>query len=488
MTNKIITEGITFDDVLLIPGFSEVLPSNVSLKTSITKNIQLNIPIISAAMDTVTEANMAISIAREGGIGIIHKNMSIEDQALHVQKVKRNENGIIKNPITLLKTNTIEEAKAIMERYKISGLLIVDEKKKLQGILTNRDLRYNKTKNQIIDEIMTKENLITTLDKHISIDVATSLLAKNKVEKLPIVDAQGIVKGLITMKDIKNLSEYPNACKDAEGRLKVGAAVGIGPDSEERISELIKWGVDILVIDSAHGHSKSILELVKATRKKFPKLDIMAGNVVTGEGAKALIDAGVSSVKVGIGPGSICTTRIIAGVGMPQISAVHDVYQMCKKHKVSVIADGGIKFSGDIVKALAAGADAVMVGNLVAGTEESPGDDFIYEGRKFKSYVGMGSISAMKRGSKDRYFQDDIRKLVPEGIEGMVPYKGHLKEVVHQLCGGIRSGMGYCGTATIELLKKNGKFVKITSAGLKESHTHSVTLTKESPNYSKYSH
>ena len=484
MNGKILKEAITFDDVLLVPAKSDVLPHEVSLKTKLTKDIELNVPIISAAMDTVTESDLAIAIAREGGIGFIHKNMSIEEQAAEVDRVKRNESGMIRNPITLTKESTVEVAQEIMKRYKISGLPVVEKDGSLLGIVTNRDLKYRTNKNQLVSEIMTKENLVTA-PVGITLDEAKEILLEKRIEKLPIVDENKKLKGLITIKDIDNMVEYPNACKDSHGRLRVGGAVGVAEDTLERVEALVKAGVDIITVDSAHGHSKGVIEQIRKIREKFPELNIVGGNIVTAQAAKELVEAGANAVKVGIGPGSICTTRVIAGVGVPQLTAINDVYQVCKEMGIPVIADGGIKMSGDIVKALASGADCVMLGGILAGTEEAPGEEVIYEGRKYKVYVGMGSIAAMKRGSKDRYFQKDNNnnKLVPEGIEGRVSYKGRLKDVIFQLCGGIRAGMGYCGTGTIELLKANGKFVKITGAGLKESHPHDISITKEAPNY-----
>ncbi len=486
LNGKIIKEAITFDDVLLVPQKSEVIPSDVSLKTFLTKNITLNIPILSAAMDTVTESNLAIAIARQGGIGFIHKNMSIEDQALEIDKVKRNESGMISNPITLNSNSTLFEANEIMRRYRISGLPIVDADNRLLGIITNRDLKYRDNLDVSVESIMTKENLITS-SVGTSLDEAKTILLENRIEKLPIVDDNFTLKGLITIKDIDNAIEYPNACKDSKGRLRVGAAVGIGADTLDRVDALVKSNVDILTVDSAHGHSIGVINTIKDIKSKFPNLDVIGGNIVTAEAARDLIEAGADAIKVGVGPGSICTTRVVAGVGVPQISAINDVYEYCRGKGVGVIGDGGIKLSGDIVKALAAGSNCVMLGGLLAGTEEAPGEEIIFEGRRFKSYVGMGSLAAMKRGSSDRYFQgkSKVQKLVPEGIEGRVPYKGKLEDIIFQLCGGIRSGMGYCGSPTIDNLIANGKFVKITGAGLKESHPHDVNITKEAPNYSK---
>ena len=486
MNGKILKEAITFDDVLLVPARSEVLPHQVSLKTRLTKKITLNVPILSAAMDTVTESDLAIALARQGGIGFIHKNMSIEEQAAEVDRVKRSESGMITNPITLNQESTVMQAEEIMRRYKISGLPVIEEDGKLIGIITNRDIKYRKDMNQLVGEIMTKEKLITA-PVGTTLDEAKEVLLANRIEKLPITDEEGYLKGLITIKDIDNIIQYPNACKDEKGTLRCGAAVGIGPDTLDRVKALVEAGVDIITVDSAHGRSKGVIEMVRKIREAFPDLDLIGGNIVTAEAAKDLVEAGANAVKVGIGPGSICTTRVVAGVGVPQLTAVNDVYEYCKNQGIGVIADGGIKLSGDIVKALAAGADCVMLGGLLAGTKEAPGEEILLEGKKFKSYVGMGSIAAMKRGSKDRYFQTetDAQKLVPEGIEGRIAYKGAVKDVVFQLCGGIRAGMGYCGTPTIERLQVEGRFMKITGAGLLESHPHDITITKEAPNYSK---
>lgn len=484
MNGKIITEAITFDDVLLVPQKSKVTPDKVSLKCRLTAKIALNIPILSAAMDTVTESSLAIALAREGGLGFIHKNMSVEQQAAEVDKVKRNESGMITDPITLTPDSVLADAHAIMTRYKVSGLPVVEADGRLVGMITNRDVKYRKEMDLKVVEVMTKERLITAAEGT-TLEQARELLLANRIEKLPIVDAQGCVKGLITLRDIDNLEAYPNACKDQRGRLRVGAAVGVGPDTLERVQVLVKAGVDIIAVDSAHGHSQGVLETVSQIREAFPSLDIVGGNIVTAEAALDLIAAGATAVKVGVGPGSICTTRVVAGVGVPQLTAVNDVYEVCKSQNVGIIADGGIKYSGDVVKAIAAGADCIMIGSLLAGTHEAPGEEIIYEGRRFKTYMGMGSLAAMKRGSSDRYFQDSSRKLVPEGIEGMVPYKGSLADVVFQLCGGLRAGMGYAGAADIESLQREGKFVKITSAGLKESHPHSVSITNESPNYQR---
>ena len=479
----VISEGLTFDDVLLIPQASEVLPHEVSLKTKVTEKLELNIPIMSAAMDTVTEAVLAIAIAREGGIGFIHKNMTIERQAEEVQKVKRYESGMITNPITLGEDAILQEASSLMKEYKISGLPIVDKAGNLKGIITNRDLKYREDFSMKVTEIMTKENLVTA-PVGTTLEEAKSILLEHRIEKLPIVEGTKL-KGLITIKDIDNIINYPNACKDSHGRLRVGAAVGIGNDTIKRIQALVDAGVDIVTVDSAHGHSRGVVERIKEIRREFPELDLIGGNIVTKEAALALIDAGVNAVKVGVGPGSICTTRVVAGVGVPQITAVMEIADVCKEKSIGLIADGGIKLSGDIVKAIAAGADCVMLGGLLAGTQEAPGEEILYNGRKYKTYAGMGSLAAMKRGSSDRYFQLEsaTEKLVPEGIESMVPFKGALKDTVYQMCGGLRSGMGYCGTPTVKDLKENGKFVRITNAGLKESHPHDVIITKEAPNY-----
>ncbi len=487
LNGKLVQEGLTFDDVLLIPQESYVLPNQVNLETQLTKNIKLNIPIVSAAMDTVTEARLAIALARQGGLGFIHKNMSIEDQAKQVDYVKRSESGMITHPITLQKENTLAEAEDILSKYKISGLPVVTKENVLVGIVTNRDLKYRVLDDTPINDVMTKDKLVTA-PVGTSLDEAKEILLDNRIEKLPIVDDDNKLIGLITIKDIDNVVNYPNACKDSKGRLRCGAAVGVGADTLERVSALVEAGVDVITVDSAHGHSQGVIEAVKNIRKEFPELDIVAGNIVTKEAAKKLIEAGANTVKVGVGPGSICTTRVVAGVGVPQVTAVNDVYEYVKNLDACVIADGGIKYSGDIVKAIAAGANCVMLGSLLAGVKESPGEEVIYQGRRFKTYVGMGSLAAMKRGSSDRYFQKgngEAKKLVPEGIEGRVPYKGELSDTVYQLIGGLRSGMGYCGTKNIDELIKNGMFVKITGAGLKESHPHDVHITKEAPNYTK---
>ena len=482
-----IRTGLTFDDVLLVPQKSEVLPSGVSLRTHLTKRIELNIPIVSAAMDTVTESKMAIAIAREGGLGFIHKNMSIEEQAAEVDLVKRYESGMIANPITLKESSTLLDCDAILKKYRISGLPVVDDDNKLVGIITNRDLKYLTPDETKVRDVMTKDNLVTGRSTT-TLQDAKKILWENRIEKLPIVDDEGHLVGLITSKDIDNVVNYPNACKDARGRLRCGAAVGVGADTMSRVDALVKAGVDIITVDSAHGHSRNVIETVRKIRTAYPELDIVACNIVTKEAAAELIDAGANCVKVGIGPGSICTTRVVAGVGVPQITAVADVAEFCKGKGVCVIADGGIKFSGDIVKALAAGADVVMLGSLLAGCSESPGEEVVFQGRKFKVYVGMGSLAAMKRGSADRYFQAKdtaAKKLVPEGIEGRVAYKGSVSDTIYQLCGGLRSGMGYCGTPDIESLKKDGVFIRITNAGLRESHPHDVDITVEAPNYTK---
>ncbi|MGL5268163.1 MAG: IMP dehydrogenase [Spiroplasma sp.] len=482
LSNKIISEGITFDDVLLVPSYSEVLPNEVNLKTKLTKNIQLNIPILSAAMDTVTESALAIAIARAGGIGVIHKNLTIEEQALEVQKVKRNESGLITNPITIEKLTTVAQAKKIMATYKISGLPVVDENKKLIGIVTNRDLKYFEDFSVPVEKIMTKENLITGNPKT-NFNQAKQILLKHKIEKLPIVDETNTLTGLITTKDIDKTIDYPNACKDNKGRLRVTAAVGIDQDTIKRVDALIQAEVDALVVDSAHGHSKGIIETVKKIKEKYQNIDLIVGNICTAKAAQDLYDAGADCVKIGVGPGSICTTRVIAGVGVPQISAINEIYTWAQDKNITLIADGGIKYSGDIVKAIAAGAHSVMLGNIFAGTEEAPGEEIIANGKKYKTYVGMGSLAAMKRGSSDRYFQKGTTKLIPEGIEARVPFKGKVKDVIFQLVGGLQSGMGYTGSKNIEDLRNKAKFVKITNAGLKESHPHDVEIIKEAPNY-----
>ncbi len=482
-----VRQGLTYDDVLLVPQYSEVVGMQIDLKTHLTKNIVLNIPIVSAAMDTVTESKMAIALAREGGLGFIHKNMPIEDQAHEVDLVKKNESGMITNPIVLKGEHTVKEAAEIMANYKISGLPVVDDNNVLQGIITNRDIKYLKIDDTPVSKVMSKMPIVTA-PQGTTLDEAKEILWDNRIEKLPIVDKENHLIGLLTSKDIDNAKNFPYACKDSHGRLRCGAAVGVGADTIERVRALVAAGVDVITVDSAHGDSKNVINIVKEIRKEFPNLDLIAGNIVTAEAAKHLIDAGVDAVKVGIGPGSICTTRIVAGVGVPQITAVGDVYEYCKSRGICVIADGGIKQSGDIVKALAAGGDCVMLGSMLAGCTEAPGDEVIFSGRKFKVYVGMGSLAAMKRGSADRYFQNkntQTKKLVPEGIEGRVPFKGDLSDTIYQLCGGIRSGMGYCGCKNIPILKENAKFIRITASGLKESHPHDVNITVEAPNYFK---
>ncbi len=483
MQDKIVFEGLTYDDVLLVPQKSDVLPNEVDLSTQLTKKIKLRIPLMSAGMDTVTEAKLAIAIAREGGIGIIHKNMSIDEQALEVDKVKRCEHGVIVDPFFLSAEHRVSDALELMARYRISGVPVTDENKKLVGIITNRDIRFETNKDKSIGEVMTKENLLTA-KAGISMHDAAAILRKHKVEKLPLIDENGILKGLITIKDIEKVIIYPNRATDAGGRLLAGAAVGIGKDMEERVDALVKAGVDCVVLDSAHGHSKNIMIAVKTIKTKYPDLQLIAGNVATAEATRDLIEAGADCVKVGIGPGSICTTRIVAGIGMPQLTAVYECAKEADKYGVPVIADGGVKFSGDLPKAIAAGASVIMIGSLFAGTEESPGELVIFKGRSFKTYRGMGSEAAMEAGSKDRYFQNDTKKFVPEGVEGRVPFRGTLADSIYQLIGGLRAGMGYCGTPTVADLKKNGKFVRITGAGLRESHPHDITITKESPNYS----
>ncbi len=479
---KIIKEGLTFDDVLLVPQASDIIPKDCDLSTELTKGIKLNIPLMSAAMDTVTEARLAIAMAREGGIGIIHKNMSIEEQAVNVDRVKRSEHGVITDPFFLGPDNSVSEAIALMSKYRISGVPIA-EGGKLVGILTNRDLRFENNFSQPIKNIMTKDNLITA-PVGTSLDEAQRILGKHRIEKLPIVDEKGNLKGLITIKDIEKAIQYPNSAKDASGRLLAGAAVGIAANTMERVDELVKAKVDIIAIDTAHGHSAGVVNMVKAVKAKYPNLPVIAGNVATADATEVLIGAGADVVKVGMGPGSICTTRIVAGIGVPQLTAVMDCAERADKFGKKVIADGGIKYSGDIAKAIGGGAAAVMIGSMFAGTLESPGEIEIYQGRSFKVYRGMGSLSAMSCGSTDRYFQEGAKKLVPEGVEGRVPYRGALSDIVFQMCGGIRSGMGYCGMKTIEDLRTKAQFVKITNATLVESHPHDITITKESPNYS----
>ncbi|HYG15583.1 MAG TPA: IMP dehydrogenase [Bacteroidia bacterium] len=484
--DKFLGEALTFDDVLVVPGYSEVLPRDVNTSSQLTRNIRLNIPIVSAAMDTVTESRLAIALAQEGGIGILHKNMSIERQAREVRKVKRSESGMILDPVTLHDDATIGQALDLMKEHKIGGIPVVNAQNKLVGILTNRDLRFERDNSRPVREVMTSENLIT-VPAGTTLQQAESILKDNRIEKLPVVDNDGTLTGLITYKDIIKHSSHPKACKDSLGRLLVGAAVGITADTLERVTALVNAGVDVVIVDTAHGHSHGVIEEVKRVKKAFPKLDVIAGNIATGAAAKALADAGVDGIKVGVGPGSICTTRIIAGIGMPQLSAVMEAAKAVKGLGIPIIADGGIRYSGDVVKALVAGASTIMAGSLFAGVEESPGETIIYEGRKVKSYRGMGSIEAMKEGSKDRYFQDaeeEIAKLVPEGIVGIVPFRGTLREVVYQYVGGLRAGMGYCGAATVEELQ-NARFVRITGAGVRESHPHDITITKEAPNYSR---
>ncbi len=489
VAEKIVMDGLTYDDVLLIPAYSEVLPKEVQLKTKFSRNIELNIPFVTAAMDTVTESSMAIAIAREGGIGVIHKNMSIEEQARQVAIVKRAENGMIYDPVTIRRGSTVQEALSIMAEYHIGGIPVVDDDNHLVGIVTNRDLRFERCLDKSIDQVMTSENLVTTHQKT-NLSEAAEILQENKIEKLPVVDKDNHLIGLITYKDITKAKDKPMACKDDKGRLRVAAGVGVTVDTMERAQALVNAGVDAIVIDTAHGHSIGVIEKLRDVKKSFPSLDVVVGNIATGDAAKFLLKNGADAVKVGIGPGSICTTRVVAGVGVPQLSAIYDVYSALKDTDVPLIADGGLRYSGDIVKALAAGGSSVMIGSLVAGTEESPGDTIIFNGRKFKSYRGMGSLEAMeqKNGSRDRYFQgdvSDIKKLVPEGIAGRVPYKGTVQEVVYQLVGGLRSGMGYCGSASIKQLHK-AKFTRITNAGILESHPHDISITSEAPNYSRH--
>jgi IMP dehydrogenase len=481
--NKFVKEGLTFDDVLLVPAKSEVLPRDVSVKTKLSETLVLNIPIISAGMDTVTEAELAIAMARQGGLGIIHKNMSVEEQAEQVDRVKRSESGVITNPFSLTPDHKVYDAEHLMSKYRISGVPIVDQDHRLVGILTNRDLRFVHDYSTQISTVMTKENLVTA-PVGTTLQDAEGILQQHKIEKLPLVDENYILKGLITIKDIEKAIEFPNAAKDNKGRLLVGAAVGVAKDTLERVAALVAAGTDVITVDTAHGHSKGVIETVRQLRNMYPDLNIIAGNVATGAATKELIEAGANIIKVGIGPGSICTTRVVAGIGVPQITAVYDCATVAKEYNISIIADGGIKYSGEIPKAIAAGAQAVMLGSLLAGVSESPGEFEIFQGRRFKVYRGMGSIGAMKAGSKDRYFQENEQKLVPEGIEGRVPYKGPLADSLHQLVGGLRAGMGYCGTPTIEDLIQNAQFVRITGAGLRESHPHDVQITKEAPNYS----
>jgi IMP dehydrogenase len=483
--NKIVGEALTYDDVLLVPNHSTVLPRDVSVRTHLTRHIAMNIPLLSAAMDTVTESAMAIAMAREGGIGILHKNMPIASQAEEVDRVKRSESGMILQPVTVKATQKVRDVLLLMNKYKISGIPVVDDGQRLIGIITNRDLRFDPDEDQLVSAIMTSENLITA-PVGTDLEQAKQLLMKYKIEKLPVVDKQGVLKGLITFKDILKKIRHPMACKDKHGRLRVGAAVGVTGETADRVTALAKAGVDLVVVDTAHGHSQGVLDTVKLLKKRFPELDMIAGNVGTGEGTRALIRAGVDAVKVGIGPGSICTTRVIAGVGVPQVTAIMECAKVARKAGVPIIADGGIKQTGDIAKAIAAGADSIMIGSLFAGVDESPGEKVLYEGRSYKMYRGMGSIEAMKAGSKDRYFQDaedDIQKLVPEGIEGRVPFKGALGETIYQMIGGLRAAMGYSGARTIRDLQAKGRFVRMTEAGLRESHPHDIAITKEAPNY-----
>ncbi len=482
---RVQSAGLTFDDVLLVPAYSEVLPRTVSTETHFSRNIKLNIPIVSAAMDTVTEAPLAIALAREGGIGVIHKNMSIAEQAAHVRRVKRAENGMIYDPITITKEQTVGDALKLMHDNKIGGIPVIDADNRLIGIVTNRDLRFQRDMNRAIDEVMTKENIITTHSTEL--EKASEILLRNKIEKLPVVDDHGKLIGLITYKDITKVQDHPNACKDSKGRLRVAAGIGITPDAVERVKALMAESVDAVVLDSAHGHSKNVVEMLRKIKSQFPELDVVVGNIATAEAARYLVEAGADGIKVGIGPGSICTTRIIAGVGVPQLTAIFEASNAIKGSGIPVIADGGLRYSGDCVKALAAGGDCVMIGSMFAGTEESPGETIIYNGRKFKTYRGMGSIDAMKAGSRDRYFQGEEKndmKLVPEGIVGRVPFKGSLSETVYQLVGGIRAGMGYCGAKDMASLQK-ARFVRITSNGVVENHPHDITITRETPNYSR---
>ena len=486
IADKIVMDGLTYDDVLLIPAYSEVLPRSVDLTTKFSKNIELKIPFVTAAMESVTEAKMAIAIAREGGIGVIHKNMPIKEQAKLVATVKRAENGMIYDPVTIKQGSTVRDALALMAEYKIGGIPVVDDNKYLVGIVTNRDLRFEQDMNKRIDEVMTKDNIVTT-NQSTDLEAAAQILQKHKIEKLPVVDKDNKLIGLVTYKDITKAKDKPMACKDSKGRLRVAAGVGVTGDTFDRMQALVDAGVDAIVIDTAHGHSKGVIDTLKEAKTRFPQIDIIVGNIATGEAAKALMEAGADGVKVGIGPGSICTTRVVAGVGVPQLSAVYDVAKALEGTGVPLIADGGLRYSGDVVKALAAGGYCVMIGSLVAGTEESPGETIIFNGRKFKSYRGMGSLEAMENGSKDRYFQSgemDVKKLVPEGIAARVPYKGTLFEVIYQLTGGLRAGMGYCGAHNIDQLH-DAKFTRITNAGVNESHPHDVTITSESPNYSR---
>jgi IMP dehydrogenase len=489
LEEKVIFDGLTFDDVLLIPAYSEVLPRDVNITTRFSKNIELKIPFVTAAMDTVTESKMAIAIAREGGIGVIHKNMSIEEQSKQVHIVKRAENGMIYDPVTIKRGSKVKDALAMMAEYKIGGIPVVDDNRFLVGIVTNRDLRFERNLERLIDEVMTKENLVTT-NQSTDLQAAADILQNHKIEKLPVVDKDGKLIGLVTYKDITKAKNKPMACKDSKGRLRVAAGVGVTADTFDRIDALVKAQVDAIVIDTAHGHSKGVIDIVKEVKKRYPEIDVIVGNIATGAAAKALVEAGADGVKVGIGPGSICTTRVVAGVGVPQLSAIFEVAKALKGTDVPLIADGGIRYSGDIVKAIAAGGNSVMVGSLVAGVEESPGETIIYNGRKFKSYRGMGSLEAMEKGSKDRYFQaeeGDVKKLVPEGIAGRVAYKGTLFEVIYQMVGGLRAGMGYCGSKDIEALH-DAQFTRITNAGVQENHPHDITITSEAPNYSRGEH
>ncbi len=486
LTDKIEYEGLTFDDVLLVPSYSEIMPRDVDVSTRFTPKIQLNSPIVSAAMDTVTEAAMAMAIAREGGIGVIHKNMTIEEQSHQVVSVKRAENGMIMDPVTIHPDETVGDAHRLMQEYRIGGIPVIDGDRKLVGIVTNRDLRFEKDESRPVAEVMTRENLITTTETA-NLDKAAEILQMNKIEKLPVVDRNFRLIGLLTYKDLTITKDRPNASKDERGRLRVAAAVGIASDTADRIASLVAASVDAIIIDTAHGHTSNVIDILKKAKSRYPEMEFIAGNVATGEGAKSLAKAGASAIKVGIGPGAICTTRVIAGVGIPQLTAIYEVSKALRTMDIPIIADGGIRYSGDIVKALAAGADSVMAGSLLAGTEESPGETIIFQGRKFKSYRGMGSIEAMQKGSKDRYFQDieeDIKKLVPEGIVARVPFKGSLAEVIYQMVGGLRAGMGYCGARNIKELQ-NARFVRITNSGIIESHPHDVTITSESPNYSR---
>lgn len=483
--NSDIPVALTFDDVLLLPAASKVLPNEVDVRTQLTRSISMNIPLMSAAMDTVTEANTAISMAREGGIGIIHKNMSIERQAREVDKVKKSESGMIVDPVTMHPEQKISEVLEVMEQYRISGVPIVKDGRRLVGIITNRDLRFETNLDQKVAEVMTKENLVTA-SEGITLEESKILLHKNRIEKLLVVNDKGDLLGLITIKDIMKIKQYPSACKDSLGRLRVGAAVGVGPDRDARVEALVNAGVDLIAVDSAHGHAQAVVDSVPAIKRQFPEIELIAGNVATAEGAKTLAEAGADAIKVGVGPGSICTTRVVAGVGVPQITAVTECARVAKDYQVPIIADGGVKYSGDVVKALAAGAHSVMIGSIFAGTDESPGEMILYQGRSYKVYRGMGSLGAMKEGGRDRYFQEDIEedaKLVPEGIEGRVPYKGPLSSSVFQLIGGLCAGMGYVGCGTLDELQQKAKFIRITSAGLKESHVHDVIITKEAPNY-----